>query len=96
MTKKVWGWAVSVAVTCVVAAASGCAARLRPTAEDVTFDSLDLDPATGSPLRISALLYRPEGASAIPYPAVVAPGRLCAVHAATAMQRDDRGIGAFA
>jgi len=72
-------WAAIVAVTLVVVAASSCATRGRHTeervtlnAERVTFDSLDLDPATGSPVRVTALMFLPEGVSDSRYPAVVA------------------------
>ncbi len=92
MTKQVRGWAVIMAMACVVATASGCAARLRPAAERVTFDSLDLDPATGSPVRISALLYRPEGASEIPSPAVVALHGCGGMYSARASRRDELSL----
>jgi dienelactone hydrolase len=65
-------WAAIVVATLVMVAASGCATRERLVAERVTFDSLDLDPATGSPVRVTALMFRPEGASDSRYPAVVA------------------------
>lgn len=47
-----------------------CAANL--VAERVTFDSLDRDPATGAPVRISALLFRPEGSGGERRAAVIA------------------------
>lgn len=92
MTKEAWRWAAIVAVICVAAAASGCAARLRPAAERVTFDSLDLDTATGRPVRISALLYRPEGASEVPYPAVVALHGCGGMYSARASRRDELSL----
>jgi len=65
-------WAAVLVGTLVVAAASGCATRGRLAAEQVTFDSFDRDTATGSPVRITALLFRPKGASEVRHPAVVA------------------------
>jgi dienelactone hydrolase len=67
-----WRWAAAAGATLVLAALSGCATHGRLAAERVTFDSLDRDTATGSPVRITALLFRPEGASDVRYPAVVA------------------------
>jgi dienelactone hydrolase len=40
--------------------------------ERVTFDSLDRDRATGAPVRISALLFRPEGSSSARRAAIIA------------------------
>ena len=54
----------------LLAASSAAAANLAP--ERVSFDSLDRDPATGGPVRITALLFRPEGANAERRAAIVA------------------------
>jgi dienelactone hydrolase len=72
MTIERWRWAAIAAVTLVVTAASGCATHGRLAAERVTFDSLARDPATGRPVQITALVFRPEGARETRYPAVVA------------------------
>jgi len=63
----------AVSLGCLVAscvAGSVAAANLVP--ERVAFDSLDRDPATAAPVRISALLYRPQGSSGERRAAVVA------------------------
>lgn len=57
-------------LTAFMLTGSAAAATLVP--ERVTFDSLDRDPATGAPVRISALVFRPEGASETRHAAVVA------------------------
>ena len=64
----------AIAGVALVLAATG---RLRDPSggagpERVTFDSLDRDPATGDPVRITALLFRPKGAGDARLPAVVA------------------------
>jgi dienelactone hydrolase len=45
-------------------------ARIVP--ERVTFDSLDRDPATGVPVRLTGLLFHPPGDGPAPRPAVIA------------------------
>ncbi len=65
-------WAALVGAMLALAAASGCATRVGNGAERVTFDSLDHDPATGAPVRIAALLFRPAGGGDARLPAVVA------------------------
>ena len=67
-----WRCAAVVGVTLVLAAMSGCATPGRLAAERVTFDSFERDPATGLPVRITALLFRPEGTSDEPRATVVA------------------------
>jgi dienelactone hydrolase len=70
---RFWPLVAAVAgVTLVLAAMSGCATHGRLAAERVAFDSLARDPATGVPVRITALLFRPQGTSEVPLPAVVA------------------------
>ncbi|MEO8304834.1 MAG: dienelactone hydrolase family protein [Betaproteobacteria bacterium] len=51
---------------------SGGATAAPLVTERVTFDSLDRDPASGAPVRITGLLFRPEGASEVKRAAVVA------------------------
>jgi dienelactone hydrolase len=46
------------------------AARVAP--ERVTFDSLDRDPATGVPVRLTGLLFHPSSNGGGPHPAVIA------------------------
>jgi dienelactone hydrolase len=61
------------ALGCIAAsffAGNVAAANLVP--DRVSFDSLDLDPVTGAPVRISALLFRPEGSSGERRAAVIA------------------------
>jgi dienelactone hydrolase len=64
--------ALVVAATLVLAAIGGCAMQGRPAGERVEFDSLDRDPATGGPVRIGGLLFRPEGGADVRRAAVVA------------------------
>jgi len=70
------------------AAAKG-AARDRPAAERVTFDSLDCDPATGVPLRITGLLLRPANSGGSRRPAVVALHGCGGMYRTSPSRRDD-------
>ncbi|HVN35241.1 MAG TPA: dienelactone hydrolase family protein [Casimicrobiaceae bacterium] len=63
------------------------AASLVP--ERVTFDSLDRDPATGAPVRISALLFRPEGSSGDRHAAVIALHGCGGMYSTLKSRRDD-------
>ena len=51
------------ALAAALATLGGGATDRRLVPERVTFDSLDRDPATGAPVRIAALLFRPQGTS---------------------------------
>lgn len=71
MTRLRWRLAVvRAAVAAVVLHGVACAAPL--VAERVSFDSLDRDPRTGETVRITGLLFRPEGSEGSRRPAVVA------------------------
>ena len=63
------------------------AAPLVP--ERVTFESLDRDPATGAPVRITALLFRPPGAGDARRPAVVALHGCGGMYSALKSRHDD-------
>ena len=60
----------SAALSALMLVGAAGAAPLVP--ERVTFDSLDRDPATGAPVRIAALLFRPAGPADARRAAVVA------------------------
>lgn len=64
--------------------------RLVP--ERVTFDSLDRDSATGAPVRITALLFRPQGPSAMRYPAVVALHGCGGMYSSLASRRENLSL----
>ena len=55
-----------------VAPAAPAASRARVVPERVSFDSLDRDPATGAPVRLAGLLFRPATSGEARHPAVVA------------------------
>lgn len=57
--------------------------------ERVTFDSLDRDPATGAPVRITALLFKPPGPAATRYRAVVALHGCGGMYSTLAARRND-------
>ena len=71
---------------------SGTLAAAALVPERVTFDSLDRDPATGAPVRVSALLFRPEGASATPRPAVVALHGCGGMYSTQKSRRDELSL----
>jgi dienelactone hydrolase len=56
--------------------------------ERVSFDSLDRDPATGKPVVIQALLFKPEGADSRRLPAVVALHGCGGMYSTTKSKRD--------
>ena len=70
-----------------VSAADARQQRLIP--ERVTFDSFDRDSATGAPVRITALLFRPKGSAAMRYPAVIALHGCGGMYSTLAARRDD-------
>jgi dienelactone hydrolase len=77
---------------CMVAAIfcmRAIAAPLVP--ERVTFDSLDRDPS-GSPVRIAALLFRPEGPSDAKFPAVIAFHGCGGMYSTLKARHDDLSI----
>ena len=69
---------------------SVAAATLVP--EPVTFDSLDRDPATGAPVRISALLFRPQGSSGERRAAVIALHGCGGMYSAVKSRRDELSL----
>jgi len=92
MTTGRWRWATAAAATLVLAAVGGCATQGRLPAERVSFDSLDRDPATGMPVRITAMLFRPKGASETPVPAVVALHGCGGMYSMLPSRRDDLSL----
>jgi dienelactone hydrolase len=66
------------------------AAPLVP--ERVTFDSLDRDPATGAPVRIAALLFRPEGPADARRAAIVALHGCGGMYSTLKSRRDDLSL----
>ncbi len=60
--------------------------------ERVTFDSLDRDPATGAPVRIDALLFRPEGPGDVPQAAVVALHGCGGMYSTSRSRRDQLSL----
>ena len=64
------------------------ATQTRSVPERVTFDSLDRDPATGAPVRITALLFRPKGPNEVRHPAVVALHGCGGMYSTLATRRD--------
>jgi dienelactone hydrolase len=64
--------------------------RLVP--ERVTFDSLDRDPATGAPVRINALLFRPQGRGDVHSPAIVALHGCGGMYSVLPARRDDLAL----
>lgn len=66
------------------------AAPLVP--ERVMFDSLDRDRATGAPVRIAALLFRPEGPGDAKFPAVVAFHGCGGMYSTQKARHDDLSI----
>ena len=66
------------------------AAPLVP--ERVSFDSFDRDPATGAPVRISALLFRPDGSSDVRRAAVVALHGCGGMYSTAKSRRDELSL----
>jgi dienelactone hydrolase len=64
--------------------------RLAP--ERVAFDSLDRDPATGAPVRITGLLFRPRDDPQMRRPAVVALHGCGGMYSTRAARRDDLSL----
>jgi dienelactone hydrolase len=60
--------------------------------ERVAFDSLDRDPATGAPVRIDALLFRPEGPSDVRRAAVVALHGCGGMYSTSRSRRDELSL----
>lgn len=60
----------------------------RPAPERVSFDSLDRDPATGAPVPITGLLFRPANPDAVRRPAIVALHGCGGMYSALASRRD--------
>jgi len=96
MTMRAQRWLVAIGV---VAALGGCATapgRLAPehrlVPERVAFDSLDRDPVTGAPVRINALLFRPEGRSDVRRAAVVALHGCGGMYSALPARHDDLSL----
>ena len=60
--------------------------------ERATFDSLDRDPVTGAPVRISALLFRPEGASGERHATVIALHGCVRMYSAVKSRRNELSL----
>ena len=65
------------------------ATRQRLVPERVVFDSFDRDPATGAPVRIAALLFRPGNPDGSRRPAIVALHGCGGMYSALKSRRDD-------
>jgi len=74
----------------VVVSGSVAAATIVP--ERVTFDSFDRDPATGAAVRISALLFRPDGSGDVRRAAVVALHGCGGMYSAVKSRRDQLSL----
>ncbi len=82
-------WWQRIAATVLIAAAlGGCATRGGSGPERVTFDSLDRDPSTGAPVRITGLLFRPKLAIDARSPAVVSLHGCGGMYSTLASRRD--------
>jgi len=69
---------------------SVAAATLVP--ERVTFDSFDRDPSTGAPVRLDALLFKPEGSSELRHAAVVALHGCGGMYSTLRSRRDELSL----
>jgi len=76
----------------VLAAVCGFAGAAAPVPERVTFDSLDRDPATGTPVRITGLLFRPQDSSAPRHAAVVALHGCSGMYSALKSRQDQLSL----
>ena len=76
----------------VAGLASGGVAAATLVPERVTFDSLDRDSATGMPVRISALLFRPAGESDNRRAAVIALHGCGGMYSTAKSRRDDLSL----
>ena len=74
-----------------IALRQGCG-RDRLAPERVTFDSLDRDPATGAPVRITGLLFRPPNPDGVRRPAIVALHGCGGMYSALASRRDELSV----
>lgn len=84
---------VAIGLGCVTAfLLTGNLAAATVVPERVTFDSLDRDPATGAPVRIVALVFRPEGASTTRRAAVVALHGCGGMYSALKSRHDDLSL----
>jgi len=82
----------AIRVGCIAAAFFGVKAIAAPLVpERVTFDSLDHD-STGTPVRIAALLFRPEGPSDAKFPAVIALHGCGGIYSTLKARHDDLSI----
>jgi len=68
------------------------ATRGAPLPERVTFDSLDRDPRTGTPVRITGLLFRPGDDDAPRRPAVVALHGCGGMYSSSKSKRDELSL----
>jgi dienelactone hydrolase len=66
------------------------APRIAP--ERVTFDSLDRDPKTGVPVRLTGLLFHPSGRGGGPHPAVIAFHGCGGMYSTLATRRDSLSL----
>ena len=83
-------WCREVAVAAIAAAVlQGAAAAAPLVPERVAFDSLDRDPRTGEPVRITGLLFRPDGHDGSRRPAVVALHGCGGMYSALKSKRDE-------
>jgi dienelactone hydrolase len=73
-------------------AAAKAAAGNRLAPERVTFDSLDRDPATETPVRITGLLYRPPNPGGVRRPAIVALHGCGGMYSALASRRHELSL----